>query len=150
MTGFMHAGAVVFDYGNNIRAQARLRAWRTLSRSLASRRRSSGHSSAKGKGPFRWAALSGDPADIAALDDALLETFPDDESLAALDRAGARAREVPGIAGAHLLARLRRAAHVRAAHQRDGALRRAGSADRHRARSLDAGSVASPYRETEA
>jgi urocanate hydratase len=76
-------GAVVFDYGNNLRGQ------------VADRR---GMSEAfdipgfvpefirplfcRGAGPFRWAALSGDPADIAATDDAVLETFPQKEALA--------------------------------------------------------------------
>ncbi len=75
-------GSHVFDYGNNIRAQAE----------------QAGVSDAfdipgfvpeyirplfcEGKGPFRWAALSGDPADIAATDRAVLELFPDDEALA--------------------------------------------------------------------
>jgi urocanate hydratase len=75
-------GSRVFDYGNNIRAQAE----------------QAGVSDAfeipgfvpeyirplfcEGKGPFRWAALSGEPADIAATDRAVLELFPDDEALA--------------------------------------------------------------------
>ena len=63
----------------------------------------------EGKGPFRWVALSGDPADIAATDRAVLEEFPDDERLARWIRDGRRADRVPGAAGAHLLARLRRA-----------------------------------------
>ena len=88
----------------------------------------------EGKGPFRWVALSGDPADIAATDRAVLEEFPDDERLAPLDRAGRRAGRLPGAAGAHLLARLRRAPPARAALQRDGAQRRADGADRDRPR----------------
>ena len=43
----------------------------------------------EGKGPFRWAALSGDPADIAATDRAVLELFPDDEALRPMDPARA-------------------------------------------------------------
>jgi urocanate hydratase len=81
MVGFMDEGAEVFDYGNSIRDEAR----------------KGGFSRAfdfpgfvpayirplfcEGKGPFRWAALSGDPADIAATDRAILELFPDDERL---------------------------------------------------------------------
>jgi urocanate hydratase len=81
MLELMHRGAVAFDYGNNIRAQAH----------------TAGVSDAfdipgfvpeyirplfcEGKGPFRWAALSGDPADIAATDDLALQLFSQDEAL---------------------------------------------------------------------
>ena len=81
MVGFQEKGAVVFDYGNNIRGQAQ----------------SGGYEDAfsfpgfvpafirpqfcRGRGPFRWVALSGDPNDIAVTDDAVKELFPDDESL---------------------------------------------------------------------
>ncbi|MBG6238841.1 urocanate hydratase [Mycetocola sp. CAN_C7] len=81
MVAFQDAGAEVFDYGNSIRAEAQLggceRAFDfpgfvpAYIRPLF----------AEGKGPFRWAALSGDPADIAATDRAILELFPDDEHL---------------------------------------------------------------------
>ena len=74
----------------------------------------------EGKGPFRWVALSGDPADIAATDRAVLEEFPDDERLARWIELARRADRLPGPAGADLLARLRRAAPARAALQRDG------------------------------
>jgi urocanate hydratase len=81
MVGFMDAGAEVFDYGNSIRDEARkggfARAFDfpgfvpAYIRPLF----------CEGKGPFRWAALSGDPADIAATDKAILELFPDNERL---------------------------------------------------------------------
>ncbi|HEX5769997.1 MAG TPA: urocanate hydratase, partial [Nocardioidaceae bacterium] len=81
MVGFMDAGAEVFDYGNSIRDEARkggfARAFEfpgfvpAYIRPLF----------CEGKGPFRWAALSGDPADIAATDRAILELFPDNERL---------------------------------------------------------------------
>ena len=119
--------------------------------SRASCRPSSGRCSAKGRGPFRWAALSGDPADIAATDRAILELFPDD---AGLRRWIAMAQEqgaVPGSAGAHLLAGLRRAGAGRAAFNELVAHRRAWRAPIVIGRDhLDAGSVASPNRETEA
>ena len=83
----MDAGAEVFDYGNSIRGEAR----------------SGGYDRAfafpgfvpayirplfcEGKGPFRWAALSGDPADIAATDRAILDLFPENEPPAPLDHA---------------------------------------------------------------
>ena len=76
-------GAVTFDYGNNLRGQVADHRGMTEAfdipgfvpefiRPLFCR----------GAGPFRWAALSGDPADIAATDDAVLETFPQKEALA--------------------------------------------------------------------
>ena len=120
MVGFLDRGAEVFDYGNSLRAEAELggfdRAFDypgflpAYIRPLF----------CEGKGPFRWVALSGDPADIAATDRAVLEEFPDDEPPAPLDRPRRRAGRVPGPAGADLLARLRRAAPPRAALQRDG------------------------------
>ena len=88
----------------------------------------------EGKGPFRWAALSGDPADIAATDRAVLEEFPEDEALARWIRMAARADRLPGAAGPDLLARLRRAPPARPALQRDGRERRAQRPDRDRPR----------------
>ena len=82
MVGFLDAGGEVFDYGNSLRAEARLGGFErafdypgfvpAYIRPLF----------CEGKGPFRWVALSGDPADIAATDRAVLEEFPDDEPLA--------------------------------------------------------------------
>jgi len=74
-------GAIAFDYGNNLRGQA-------LEAGVANAFDYPGFVPAfirplfcQGKGPFRWAALSGDPADIARTDQAILELFPDDEPL---------------------------------------------------------------------
>ncbi len=74
-------GAITFDYGNNLRGQA-------LKAGLENAFAYPGFVPAyirplfcEGKGPFRWAALSGDPEDIYATDKAVLETFPDDEPL---------------------------------------------------------------------
>jgi urocanate hydratase len=82
MRDLQRRGAVVFDYGNNIRAQA-------VKAGIADAFTIPGFVPeyvrplfCEGKGPFRWAALSGDPADIAATDDAVLDLFPEDESLA--------------------------------------------------------------------
>ncbi|HEU4761273.1 MAG TPA: urocanate hydratase, partial [Gemmatimonadales bacterium] len=83
MLELQRQGAVVFDYGNNLRGQVADRRGMTEAfdipgfvpefiRPLFCR----------GAGPFRWAALSGDPADIAATDDAVLETFPEKDALA--------------------------------------------------------------------
>ncbi len=82
MVGFLDAGAEVFDYGNSLRTEARLGGFErafdypgflpAYIRPLF----------CEGKGPFRWVALSGDPADIAVTDRAVLEEFPEDEALA--------------------------------------------------------------------
>ncbi|WP_436759472.1 urocanate hydratase [Streptosporangium sp. V21-05] len=82
MVGFQDAGAEVFDYGNSIRGEARLAGYTrafdfpgfvpAYIRPLFS----------EGKGPFRWAALSGAASDIAKTDRAILELFPDNEPLA--------------------------------------------------------------------
>jgi len=82
MLMFQRAGAVVFDYGNNLRAQAR-------EAGVADAFDYPGFVPAfirpqfeEGRGPFRWVALSGDPADILRTDRAILELFPGDASLA--------------------------------------------------------------------
>ena len=81
MLAFQAAGAVVFDYGNNLRAQAR-------DAGVVDAFAYPGFVPAfirpqfcEGRGPFRWAALSGDPADILRTDRAILELFPDDVGL---------------------------------------------------------------------
>jgi len=81
MLAFQEAGAVVFDYGNNLRAQAQ-------AAGVANAFDYPGFVPAfirpqfcEGRGPFRWVALSGDPADIARTDQAILELFPDDAGL---------------------------------------------------------------------
>ncbi|GAA1893287.1 urocanate hydratase [Asanoa iriomotensis] len=150
MVGFMDAGAEVFDYGNSIRGEAQLGGYE---RAFAF----PGFVPAyirplfcEGKGPFRWAALSGDPADIAATDRAVLELFPENESLARWIRmAGER------VAFQGLPARIcwlgygeRDKAGVRFNEMvASGELSAPIVIGRDH---LDAGSVASPYRETEA
>jgi urocanate hydratase len=150
MVGFLDAGAEVFDYGNSIRGEAQLGGYQ---RAFAF----PGFVPAyirplfcQGKGPFRWAALSGDPKDIAATDRAILELFPDNESLARWIRmAGER------VAFQGLPARICWLGYG----ERD----RAGGRFNDMVASgelsapivigrdhLDCGSVASPYRETEA
>ena len=81
MVDFQRAGSIVFDYGNNLRTQAR-------DAGFADAFSYPGFIPAyirplfcRGKGPFRWVALSGDPADIHRTDRAVLETFPDDPVL---------------------------------------------------------------------
>jgi urocanate hydratase len=81
MVGFMDAGAVVFDYGNNLRAGAREggfdRAFDYPGFVPAFIR----PQFCEGKGPFRWVALSGDPEDIVTTDREIMELFPHDERL---------------------------------------------------------------------
>ena len=143
-------GAVVFDYGNNLRAQAQ-------EAGVADAFDYPGFVPAfirpqfcEGRGPFRWVALSGDPADIARTDRAVLELFPDDVGL---HRWIAMAQERVPFQG--LPARICWLGY--------GERHRAGLAFNELVRTgevsapivigrdhLDAGSVASPNRETEA
>ncbi len=150
MVGFLDAGAEVFDYGNSIRDEARRGGYGrafdfpgfvpAYIRPLF----------AQGKGPFRWAALSGDPRDIAVTDRAVLDLFPGDEHLARWIRA-AQDR----VAYQGLPARICWLGHGERdrAGLRFNELVAAGeiSAPVVIGRDhLDSGSVASPYRETEA
>jgi urocanate hydratase len=82
MLAMQRAGAVVFDYGNNIRAQAQAAGVDDAFEIKGFIVEYIRPLFCEGKGPFRWAALSGDPADIAATDQAILEMFPEDEALA--------------------------------------------------------------------
>jgi urocanate hydratase len=149
MVGFLDAGAEVFDYGNSIRDEARQGGYArafdfpgfvpAYIRPLF----------CEGKGPFRWAALSGDPADIAATDRAVLELFGDNDHLqrwirAAQDRVafqglparicwlGHGERDVAGVRFNEMVASGELSAPVVIGRDH-----------------LDCGSVASPYRETE-
>ena len=149
MVGFLDAGAEVFDYGNSLRAEAELGGFE---RAFAY----PGFVPAyirplfcDGKGPFRWVALSGDPADIAATDRAVLEEIPDDEPL----RRWIKLAEQK-IAYQGLPARICWAGYGERARLgvRFNELVRSGEVSApivigrdH----LDSGSVASPYRETE-
>ncbi|MBI4883141.1 MAG: urocanate hydratase [Actinobacteria bacterium] len=149
MVGFMDKGSEVFDYGNSLRTEAKLGGFErafdypgflpAYIRPLF----------CEGKGPFRWVALSGDPADIAATDRAVLEEFPDD---AALHRWIAMAGERVAFQG--LPARIcwlgygeRHRLGLRFNEMvRRGELSAPIVIGRDH---LDSGSVASPYRETE-
>jgi urocanate hydratase len=149
MVGFQDAGAEVFDYGNSIRGEAELAGYErafdfpgfvpAYIRPLF----------CEGRGPFRWAALSGDPADIAATDAAILELFPENEPLARWIR---MAQEKVHFQG--LPARICWLGYG----ERDRAGLRFNELVESGAVSapivigrdhLDCGSVASPYRETE-
>jgi urocanate hydratase len=150
MVGFKDAGAEVFDYGNSIRDEARKggfdRAFELPGFVPAYIR----PLFCEGKGPFRWAALSGDPADIAATDRAILELFPDNDRLRKwITMAGER------VAFQGLPARIcwlgygeRHLAGLRFNEMvASGELTAPIVIGRDH---LDCGSVASPYRETEA
>jgi urocanate hydratase len=150
MVGFLDRGAEVFDYGNSIRGEAELAGYQ---RAFAF----PGFVPAyirplfcEGRGPFRWAALSGDPADIAATDAAILDLFPDNEPLARWIRMarekvhfqglparicwlGYGERNLAGLRFNELVERGEVAAPIVLGRDH-----------------LDCGSVASPYRETEA
>jgi urocanate hydratase len=150
MVDMQDAGAEVFDYGNSIRREAELggcdRAFEFPGFVPAYIR----PQFAEGRGPFRWVALSGDPADIARTDAEILRLFPDDEKLrrwitAAGDRVqfeglparicwlGYKERHLAGLAFNELV--------------RTGEVSAPIVIGRDH---LDSGSVASPYRETEA
>src|SRR5699024_5441998 len=150
MVGFADAGAEVFDYGNSIREEARLGGYErafdfpgfvpAYIRPLF----------CEGRGPFRWAALSGDPADIAATDRAILELFGDDEPLRRWITQAGQKVQFEGLP-------------ARICWLGYGERHRAGLRFNQMVASgelsapvvigrdhLDSGSVASPYRETEA
>jgi len=149
MLALMRAGAVTFDYGNNIRAHAQKAGVEdafafpgfvpAYIRPLF----------CEGKGPFRWAVLSGDPDDLAATDEAVLATFPED---AALGRWIRLARERVKFQG--LPARICWLGYGERARMglvfndlvRTGRVKAPIVIGRDH---LDAGSVASPNRETE-
>lgn len=149
MVGFMDKGAEVFDYGNSIRDEARKAGY---DRAFAF----PGFVPAyirplfeEGLGPFRWAALSGDPKDIAATDKAILELFPENEHLKRwIEMAGEK------VAFEGLPARIcwlgygeRHKAGLKFNEMvANGELSAPIAIGRDH---LDSGSVASPYRETE-
>jgi len=149
MVGFLDAGAEVFDYGNSLRVEAKLGGYDRAFDYPGFLPASIRPLFCEGRGPFRWVALSGDPADIAATDRAALEEFPDDEGLARWIRlAGERVafQGLParicwlGYGERHRLG-LRFNEMVRS-----GELKAPIVIGRDH---LDSGSVASPYRETE-
>ncbi len=150
MLAFQETGSVVFDYGNNLRGQAE-------KAGVANAFDFPGFVPAfirplfcRGKGPFRWVALSGDPRDIEATDAALLEAFPQDEVLARWLPLAAAQVQFQGLPS-------------RICWLGQGERAKAGKLFNDLVASgkvsapivigrdhLDTGSVASPYRETEA
>jgi urocanate hydratase len=150
MVGFQQAGSEVFDYGNNLRGEAQTAGYinafaypgfvPAYIRDLFS----------EGSGPFRWVALSGDPADIAATDRALLDLFPDNEPLHRWIRMAGEKVHFQGLP-ARICWLSYGERHVAGLRFNDlvasGEVRAPIVIGRDH---LDSGSVASPYRETEA
>ncbi len=143
-------GAIAFDYGNNLRTQAKLAGVTDAFTYPGFVPAFIRDSFCEGRGPFRWVALSGDPADIAKTDQALRHLFPDDLRLqqwlgfasdqvafqglpARICWLGYRERDQAGLLFNRMV--------------REGTLSAPIVIGRDH---LDAGSVASPYRETEA
>ncbi|HXN92199.1 MAG TPA: urocanate hydratase [Candidatus Sulfotelmatobacter sp.] len=150
MVEFLDRGAEVFDYGNSLRAEAK----------LGGSKRAFDYPGfvpayirplfCEGKGPFRWVALSGDPADIAATDKAIVEEFSDDPALVRWMQAASERVAYQGLPAR--ICWLGYGERARAGHRfnelvRTGAVKAPIVIGRDH---LDSGSVASPYRETEA
>ena len=150
MVGFQQGGAEVFDYGNNLRGEAVLGGYQEAFAYPGFMPAYLRPLMCEGMGPFRWVALSGDPADIAATDRAIADLFPDNRGLQRwLQLAGERV-QFQGLP-------------ARICWLGYGERHQAGLAFNELVRSgeiaapivigrdhLDSGSVASPYRETEA
>jgi urocanate hydratase len=150
MVGFQAGGAEVFDYGNNLRGEAVLGGFADAFSYPGFMPAYLRPLMCEGMGPFRWMALSGDPADIAATDEAIAGLFPDNRGLQRwLQLAGERVhfqglparicwlgygeRHRAGLAFNDLVESGRISAPIVIGRDH-----------------LDSGSVASPYRETEA
>ena len=149
MLELQRKGSIVFDYGNNIRAQA-------FEAGVKDAFSYPGFVPAyirplfcEGKGPFRWAALSGDPTDIYKTDEAVLKEFPEDESLARWIRLAREKVKFQGLParicwlGYGQRARMGKVFNDMVAKKKLKAPIVIGRDH------LDSGSVASPYRETE-
>ena len=109
----------------------------------------SGLSSVKGKGPFRWAALSGDPEDIYKTDEAILKEFPDDESLARWIRLAREKVKFQGLPARICWLGYGQRARIGKVFNDMVAKRELKAPIVIGRDHLDSGSVASPYRETE-
>ena len=150
MVGFQRGGAEVFDYGNNLRGEAVLGGFPDAFAYPGFMPAYLRPLMCEGMGPFRWMALSGDPADIAATDQAIADLFPDNGGLQRWLRLAGERIQFQGLP-------------ARICWLGYGERDRAGLAFNDLVQSgrvsapivigrdhLDSGSVASPYRETEA
>ncbi len=143
-------GAVAFDYGNNLRTEAERAGVKDAFSYPGFVPAFIRDSFCEGRGPFRWVALSGDPADIRATDQALLELFPDDRRLTQWLTFAAEQIAFQGLPARICwlgLGQRDRAGLLFNEMVRDGRLKAPIVIGRDH---LDAGSVASPFRETEA
>lgn len=142
-------GADTFDYGNNLRGHAKQAGLENAFDFEGFVPKYVRPLFCEGKGPFRWAALSGDPADIAVTDQIILELFPEDEALCRWIRLAAERVQFQGLpARICWLGYGERAKAGRAFNEavRDGRISAPLVIGRDH---LDCGSVASPNRETE-
>ena len=112
MLGFQAAGAMVFEYGNNLRAQAREAGVQNAFEIGNFMTRFIRPFFFEGRGPFRWVAISGDPRDIALIDELVLNEFPDDPFASRWVELARQVHPVRGAARAHLLAEARPASAV--------------------------------------
>jgi urocanate hydratase len=150
MVGMQERGAEVFDYGNSLRSEARLGGFEKAFEYPGFVPAYIRQLFCEGKGPFRWAALSGEPKDIAATDDAILELFPEDERLGRWIHNASEKVHFQGLPAriCWLAAGERHRAGLRFNELvADGTISAPIVIGRDH---LDSGSVASPYRETEA
>jgi urocanate hydratase len=150
MVAFKDAGSEVFDYGNSLRAEARLGGYERAFDYPGFVPAYIRPQFCEGRGPFRWVALSGEEADIAATDRAVLEEFPDDAPLRRWITAAGERIAFQGLPARICWLGYGERARLGLRFNRmvaSGELRAPIVIGRDH---LDAGSVASPYRETEA
>jgi urocanate hydratase len=146
---FQHNGAVCFEYGNNIRAQAVKAGLERAFEIPGFVEEYMRPLFCEGKGPFRWAALSGDPADIAATDEAILTLFPNDERLGRWIRMASERVAFQGLPARICWLGYGERAQAGLVFNDLVASGRVGAPIVIGRDHLDTGSVASPYRETE-
>jgi len=149
MVEFQDGGAEVFDYGNSIRAEAQLGGYERAFEFPGFVPAYIRPLFCEGKGPFRWAALSGNPQDIYKTDKAVMDLFPDNDHLQKWMRAAGEKVAFQGLpaasagwATASVTSRCLKFNEMVASGELDAPI--VIGRDH-----LDAGSVASPYRETE-
>ncbi len=150
MVGFQKKGAAVFDYGNNIRGQAEKAGYAEAFSFPGFVPAYIRHLFCEGSGPFRWIALSGDPKDIAVTDDLIVELFPKNEALVRWINLARERVAFQGLPSRICWLKYGERAKFGLAMNdavRDGRISAPIVIGRDH---LDSGSVASPYRETEA
>ncbi len=150
MVGFQHAGSEVFDYGNNLRGLAKEHGFNAAFSYPGFVPAYIRPLFCEGKGPFRWVALSGDPADIARTDEAVLDEFPENARVTRWIKMAGQKVTFQGLPARICWLGQGERARLGLRFNRmvaDGTLSAPIVIGRDH---LDTGSVASPYRETEA